>query len=1396
MNRSFLKTAGTFGINGALKSAFSFIVVTLLAGHVYAATVTYVGNHVDLGGAWRTTSVAKPLDADKDNVYGTDGWLLIGLGRASYPQYVTGTAINHPQIGGSSSYNAINDPINPTSQIFSGTTTDNGDPAFPAAIFSFKIASGVPGTVRVGIFIDNLDGAGYVPSKVRIAGINGTSGDSGTITTTTPNKVGDWYFFDVTGAVVGNEFGVIEVAGTYGFRTLSAITWDHAATQASSPVPADEETNVSPLVTLHWTPVLTAQSQKVYLGTVPGSLTLAATVAGNSTSYQPAQVPLALNTEYFWRIDTIVNSQTWSGLEWSFKTIPANADLVSDDIIDMFDLAVFAAHWLSTNCTLSNNFCDGTDLNYSGKVDSRDYALFANHWGDVFAYDLFFDFETGDLQDWRIVDGSFGMFVCDRAAFHTGGATYNKQGTYFLSSLETPSYGADDAYTGTAESPVFLLTDPQVSFLVGGGSGSTTYIALCTVDNDLNEQEVKFARGVNSEVMQRINWNVPELVGKKVFVRFYDHSISGWGHITFDDFSAKGIFQSALTARRWAKLPLPVDIDSARAAVEDMMGTYSTAQYPNGQQYLNQLDSYAQQVTSIIIGMGQGTATQGDLDALIVVVKNYIRQVLLTNPIVISRPILFNVRDQYAGDHHNTHTFFPSYDSEHNDGVFRTGAALKKIDLAAGGTVTTLIETPDGIIRDPDIYFDGSKIVFAKRDNWTDNFSIFEINTNGTNLKQLTTASRVDDLDPIYMPDDSIVFSSSREPKYVHCNRHLQCNLYKIDFDGANIHQISHNTLFDFHCSLMDDGRIMYSRWEYVDRNFGDAESIWTSRPDGTNHAVYFGNNTPSPGAIFNPRQIPGTQQMVCIFGSCHDRPWGAMAIVDRRLGVDLPQPNKPNPVQHIWPENIIDVMGGWEGNYYIPESSIDSTLGLTLKYEDPYPLYDVNHPDRTGKYFLVSRMTGNGEKMGIYLLDVFGNEILLHEESGSKGCYDPMPIGARQRPPQIPTQRTYTENTNGKFYVTNVYEGTHMQGVEPGTIKYLRVLEATEKLTWSGIPWNGQGYEMPGMAWHDFYSKKILGTVPVEDDGSAYFEVPSEAFVYFQLLDVEGKMVQSMRSGTLVQPGELNGCIGCHESRTQSYLVAKDFSYLPAAIQREPSQMNGWFGQTKNYNYLDDVQPVFTKNCVSCHGFDTLDGAKAGLILEPDKEVYFNTSYNELWRKGYTGVIGAGPAPIQQAYSWGSHASRLIAALNDINHIGVSLTPEERTRIITWIDLNAPYYPVYTSAYPNNPAGRSPLTDDQLTILASLTHYSFAQKAPPYLSFDRPEKSICLNGLSGPTYSQALAIIQAGKNNLTINPRADMRGHVPNTGDQLRLQKYDLRKIIEQTNRRAIREGWQNYDQ
>jgi len=1055
---------------------------------------------------------------------------------------------------------------------------------------------------------------------------------------------------------------------------------------------------------------------------------------------------------------------------------------------------------------------------------------------------LRFDFESGDLQGWQVVEGAFDFLVCDKKTFRNEPTVpYNKQGTFFLTTLERRDGTGSDPMTGVVESPVWVLAGPEMSLLVGGGSHPDTYVALCTLDG----QEVLQARGANTEVMQRIQWNVPPLVGQRVFLRVVDGNTGGWGHITLDDFTAQGKIDPEATEwnfarakfrrayREWQTVSLP----ALRAAILDLRQTFPQ-QYTRGQEFLQRLEGYEKRLADLEAAWARAdeTALQ-QAPQLLDEIRSLQREALLANPLVCGQPLLFVVRPQYRPDHHNTETMFQT--GEINTGSFQGGGALKVLHVcrqarnAVECRVQTLLEVPEGIIRDPEVHFDGGKIIFSLRRNIEDDYHLYEINADGTGLKQLTFAAGVTDIDPLYLPDDSIAFSSTREPKYCMCNRHIMANLFRMEADGANIHQIGKSTLFEGHAALMPDGRILYDRWEYVDRNFGDAQGLWTCHPDGTNHAVYWGNNTPSPGGVIDARPIPGPPaiadcglriadcgsalrpslssensqfavrnspfgpQVLCVFGSCHDRPWGALAIIDRCLGMD-----GRAPVVRTWPAEAIHLVrdpgtanGAW-----------DAFLGVTPKYEDPYPLSD--------KYFLCSRMTGRGEQMGIYLLDVFGNETLLHVEE--PGCFDPMPLGPRPRPPVIPSHRDF-DHQEGYFYVHDVYQGTHMQGVQRGTVKFLRVVESPEKRFWTGPAWNGQGQEAPAMNWHDFNNKRILGTVPVEEDGSAYFAVPSDTFVYFQLLDGNGMMVQSMRSGTLVQSGERLGCIGCHEDRRTApplwrmadggwrnqpevqgpkSEIRNPKSPVLLALRRPPSQLNGWYGPPRLFSYVAEVQPVFDKHCVRCHDYGQEAGQK--LNLAGDRNLAFNTSYSELWQKGYIQVVGAGPAEVQPAYSWGSHASRLVEVIRQ-GHYDVSLDPESFDRLVTWIDINAPYYPTYASAYPDNLYGRSPLDKAQVERLSQLLGVNLGDQGQvTQITFDRPELSPGLakfTDRNDPNYREALAILRAGRERLARRPRADMPGFQPGAVDQRREEKYVLRQQIERRNREAIRRGEKVYD-
>ena len=740
--------------------------------------------------------------------------------------------------------------------------------------------------------------------------------------------------------------------------------------------------------------------------------------------------------------------------------------------------------------------------------------------------------------------------------------------------------------------------------------------------------------------------------------------------------------------------------------------------------------------------------------------------------------LVFVARKQYTQDHHNTATIFQN--GEINTSSFTPGASLQVLNLESGNT-TTLLSTLTGLIRDPEVSFSGEKILFSYRKSIEDDYHIYEINADGTNLKQLTFAKGVSDIDPIYLPNNQIVFSSTREPKYCMCNRHIMANLYRMNPDGSNIVQLGKSTLFEGHAALMEDGRLVYDRWEYVDRNFGDAQGLWTVNPDGTRHAIYYGNNTSSPGGIIDPRPLPDSKLMLCIFGSCHDRPWGALALIDRSRGVDGKE-----AVVKIWPDHARDLIG--TGDW-------DTFMKLDTRYEDPFPLSQSK--------FLVSRSihleknTGHHpvrEKMGIYLVDLSGKEILIHEDD-SLSCFDPMPLSARIRPREIPTARLF-DNSPGNFYVQDVYEGTHMTHVERGAVKYLRVVESPEKRTYTEAAWGGQGQQAPGVNWHSFETKRVLGTIPVEEDGSANFTAPSGKYLYFQLLDEDKKMIQSMRSGVIIQPGETSGCIGCHEDRLSAPL---NLSKMPMALRKRPHDISRDIDKEAVFSYTDRVQPIFDRHCVSCHDFNKEAGSS--LILSGDRNPYFNASYVDLHVKKQIQCIGGGPAGLQQAYTWGSHKSRLVAVL-EAGHHDISLSLEEMETLYTWIDLNGIYYARYESAYPGNPAGRSPLTAEELDRLGKLTGINFGKLGGfnrtlgPQISFERPELSPCLTGLKRHRqYKEALQIIRNGQQRLQDLPRADMEGFVPCEQHRIQLDKYNARLQYEEENRKAISEGGAYYE-
>ncbi len=979
-------------------------------------------------------------------------------------------------------------------------------------------------------------------------------------------------------------------------------------------------------------------------------------------------------------------------------------------------------------------------------------SLFA---GTALAGEIRFDFETGDLQGWQVVEGAFGKLISDRAEEHHNPRPYTKQGTWFLSTLEgADGNKPDDGFTGVVESPVIVLSSPEITMKVGGGAGDAVSVALCTLDGE----EVAHARGTNTQTMHDRAMNVPELVGKPVFFRVSDQATGGWCHITLDDLRCRGRIDAELTEkrrkeRRVAAFRQKGGSDSLRAAIGALEKKFG-GEYPAAK-LLADLDRIEAATDAEALG-------QLAREAL---VRN--------NPLLRRAPILFTTRKQYRRDHHNTATLFQV--GEINTRSYDTEGCFKVLDVKTG-TVSTLFDPgPGATVRDPEVSFDAKSIIFSMRRGIDDNYHIYTINSDGGDLRQLTSAPDVSDIDPLWLPDGNIIFSSTREPKYCMCNRHIMCNLYRMDSDGANIHQIGKSTLFEGHSALLPDGRILYDRWEYVDRNFGDAQGLWVCYPDGTGHAIYYGNNTTSPGGVIDARPLAGGNKVIAVLAACHDRPWGALGIIDRDIGVDGVE-----PVLRTWPPEF-------RNRIKIEGQDFDSTVGLKIKYEDPWPLDD--------EHFLCVRQVGRGEETGIYYLDLHGNEVLVHSEA--PGCFDPMPLASRKPPQSHVTRRDFSDpKGKGTFYVQDVTIGTHMTNVKKGAIKYLRIVESPEKRSWSQRGWGGQGEQAPAMNWHNFENKRILGTVPVEADGSAYFEVPANTYLFFQALDEYKVMVQSMRSGIYVQPGETYGCVGCHESRVGDI---PQTGARPDALKRPPSKLDGWYGPPRRFCFQKELQPVFNKHCVSCHDYGRKEGAK--LNLAGDLDVVFSTSYTDLWTSGVINCVGGGRAALLDAYSWGSSQSKLVQQIFK-GHSDVKLSAEELERLITWVDLNAPYYPFYEfSVYGSNPGGRSPLTAQEISRLKELTGktvaFSHGAKQRSMISFNRPEVSRILEGVARESaeYQEAVALIRTGAERLKENPRADMEGFRPGPPHDAVQERYERRLAAEREIYRAIREGRKIYD-
>jgi hypothetical protein len=496
-------------------------------------------------------------------------------------------------------------------------------------------------------------------------------------------------------------------------------------------------------------------------------------------------------------------------------------------------------------------------------------------------------------------------------------------------------------------------------------------------------------------------------------------------------------------------------------------------------------------------------------------------------PMANVEEIIFAAR-QLGKDGH-WYANFGYYANDPQRKAYGDGGKLYRLNLRTG-KLTTLLDDPKGGVRDPQVHYDGQKILFSYRKGGECQYHLYEINIDGSDLKQLTDGL-FDDIEPSYLADGGIVFVSSRCNRWVNCWLTQVAVLHRCDADGKNIRALSSNNEHDNTPWPLADGRVLYTRWEYVDRSQVHFHHLWTANPDGTSQMIWFGNMFPGITMI-DAKPIPGSDKVVASFSPGHGRREhdGTITVVDPLAGPDEPSSAK--------------------------------RISKTPDYRDPWA-FSENSFLAAKKTSLVL-MNENGISQEIFKLSEA--DILAGLE-----CHEPRPLQTKAREKVI-SSRIRLDEKVGKMILADVYDGRNMEGVQRGEIKKLLVLETLP------MPIHYTGGMEPISYGGTFTLERILGTVPVEKDGSAYFEVPAMRSVFFVALDENDLAVKRMQSFTSVQPGEVMSCTGCHEHRTQTPQYA--FQKI-SALRHGPAKIEPITDVPDVIDFPRDIQPIFNRHCL-----------------------------------------------------------------------------------------------------------------------------------------------------------------------------------------------------------------------
>jgi len=677
------------------------------------------------------------------------------------------------------------------------------------------------------------------------------------------------------------------------------------------------------------------------------------------------------------------------------------------------------------------------------------------------------------------------------------------------------------------------------------------------------------------------------------------------------------------------------------------------------------------------------------------------REIILSHPELDFASLLINKRPPTNYSH-----MCDQYLAQHNE----PGPGLVRLDDWKSGQPKSVEllkdKLPEGCTLRPDLSFDGRRVVFAFNDCTIQDrrhrrFWLYELDLASGRARQITgtpadpLAGRdgrqtvlIEDWDPCYLPDGGIVFVSTRNQTYGRCHGSRYTPAYMVyrmtGSDAGTVRPLSFGEANEWDPAVLHDGRIIYTRWDYINRHDTVYQSLWTIRPDGTRTQHFFGNSTRNPCMIAEAHAVPGSDKVVATAMAHHSYTTGSIILISADRGED-----GIDSIERVTPETAFPETEGYPAGTYANPWPINEQLFLAAW-----------QPNRMAHQGQVQER----EAYGIYLVDTLGGRELIYRDDDIS-CWSPIPLRPRAVPPVLPShvaQNEMAKDATGVLFIQNV-NLTRVAGLQPGSVKSIRVNEIF------GQP--ARSKRQASAAQNEII-KGTLGTARVADDGSVAIRIPAGVPLQLQALDANGMAVLTMRSVLYVQPGETLSCAGCHEPAGHSPTPA----LAPGVKVQELAGPPGphYAGA---FSFARTVQPVLDRNCIGCHGLDKLAG-KVNLLgtrtLQPVMNVGDECS------QAYASLVGrAGwvvlaqrnsETPISQPRDYFAHASKLAKFLMTDPAHSRRIDRDGLLRIANWLDLNAQYHGDYSH---NRAEFLAPIAEAEHALRQHIAA-SFPQALPP----------------------------------------------------------------------------------